>query len=486
MKILFYNWVRFDDDEKRGGGVTVYQKNIIEELSSQGHDIYFVSSGIDYNPFKSNCYYKIVKPNYNVDCTMYSVVNSPVFSPAMFMINKLNVVNEDNSLVLVLKDIINEIGGVDVIHFNNIEGLSLSSLTIKEHFPSSKVLLSIHNYNIFCPQVNLWKNEEKNCDGNNNGLDCVTCVPHHIDSSYILYANYLAYILKSMGFDSNSKVFSFVFGNIKVFRRLLRLYEKLFKKTALSKNITKEHAIQISKEPEHIKFIRNARKLVNKHVDVVLPVSNRVAEICIEKGIDRDKVFTEYIGTKFSSQATYKPNEIDGDHLVFTYLGYMRRDKGFYFFLESLEEMDSSLAGKMNIIIAARFSDLNAVERINNLADKFNSIKLLDGYTHNDLPEILSQTNVGVVPVLWEDNLPQVAIELYSSGCAVLASNLGGPSELSKSAAFRFEAGSKIDFLGKLKDIVNNPTSINDYFEQGIDLTTNEKHVNRLLSHYKL
>lgn len=30
MKILYYNWIQFD--ELYGGGVNVYQKNIIEEL----------------------------------------------------------------------------------------------------------------------------------------------------------------------------------------------------------------------------------------------------------------------------------------------------------------------------------------------------------------------------------------------------------------------------------------------------------------------
>ena len=28
MKILFYNWVQFDDPERRGGGVSIYQRNL--------------------------------------------------------------------------------------------------------------------------------------------------------------------------------------------------------------------------------------------------------------------------------------------------------------------------------------------------------------------------------------------------------------------------------------------------------------------------
>ena len=31
-KILLYNWVQFDDEEKRGGGVTVYFKIVIDQV----------------------------------------------------------------------------------------------------------------------------------------------------------------------------------------------------------------------------------------------------------------------------------------------------------------------------------------------------------------------------------------------------------------------------------------------------------------------
>ena len=42
-KILYYNWVPFDDDENRGGGVSIYQKNLIEKILEDGEYIpYFI------------------------------------------------------------------------------------------------------------------------------------------------------------------------------------------------------------------------------------------------------------------------------------------------------------------------------------------------------------------------------------------------------------------------------------------------------------
>ena len=47
MKILYYNWVDYLDPEGRGGGVSVYQKNLLEEFGkSNNNELYFLCSGI--------------------------------------------------------------------------------------------------------------------------------------------------------------------------------------------------------------------------------------------------------------------------------------------------------------------------------------------------------------------------------------------------------------------------------------------------------
>jgi hypothetical protein len=32
MRILYYNWIQFDNKQNQGGGVNVYQRNIIDFL----------------------------------------------------------------------------------------------------------------------------------------------------------------------------------------------------------------------------------------------------------------------------------------------------------------------------------------------------------------------------------------------------------------------------------------------------------------------
>src|SRR5262249_23128484 len=65
--------------------------------------------------------------------------------------------------------------------------------------------------------------------------------------------------------------------------------------------------------------------------------------------------------------------------------------------------------------------------------------------------------DLGIVPVLWEDNLPQVAIEFVGSGLPVLSSDLGGAQELLDCPRLTFRAGSFKDFFAKLQGVVDDP-----------------------------
>ena len=77
-------------------------------------------------------------------------------------------------------------------------------------------------------------------------------------------------------------------------------------------------------------------KFINKYIDTIIAVSFRVKEICEKYGLDNKKLNVNYIGTKVADKQI-KKNSNDTNSTIFKicYLGYMRRDKGFYFLLDS-------------------------------------------------------------------------------------------------------------------------------------------------------
>lgn len=467
MRILYYYWTQYDDETRRGGGVQVYLKNIINYFKNNKNvEIVTLNSGVDYSISGKLKIEKIFDNN----CKCFKIVNSPILAPSKASFHEVDKYLFDEKLKKILKEFISKNGPFDVIHIQSLEGLSLKVLELKELFPKTKFILSLHNYFYFCPQVNLWKNDELNCSNYHNGKDCVNCLGAFPNSSSIKKYYTINTSLAKLGLAKQST---------KITKNIKKIYTKLH----FSKG--KEECRDNKTGNLYADFRNKNVEYINRYVDFVLCVSERVRDIAISMGINGKKAYTSYIGTQFAKSALGKNrNDIFNRVFGMAYMGYMRKDKGLYFLVDSLEAMEKEYSKNISITIAAKQDDLALTERIKKLKAKFKEVILYDGYTHNDIKNILKNVNLGIVPVLWEDNLPQVAIEFCSLGIPVLASNLGGPSELSKAKEFVFKAGNIEDFNDHVYNLIDNRLLLNKYFEQQIELTTMEAHCQRLLEIY--
>lgn len=489
MKILFYNWVPFDDPEKRGGGVAIYQKHHIARMSeNKDNDIFFLSSGIAYNAFRRKVYHRATRNTYGQKCKSFEIVNSGVTSPGHFCFDADSVLS-DSETTRVFLDFVKRHGPFDVIHLDNLEGIPAEIFKLKEIHPNTNLILMLHNYYPFCPQVNLWKREKENCSDYNEGRDCMRCLPHRVDPQVVINAHRLAFHLKAFGVHPDSWLFRSLFRNARLLRTPYRYLSRLLGHRA--------------EDPRHIKntsplkeltsrvdfFVRRRRtfvSLINNHVDKVLVVSKRVAELAEHYGINKDKIEVAYIGTVHAeNQTRYSLRQDYQDILTICYLGYMRRDKGFYFLLRALENMPTQMARRINVLFAAGNNDHHAYERIDLLGRKFNKVFYANGYTHEQLDEILCDVDLGIIPVLWEDNLPQVAIETVSRGIPILTSDLGGACELGNNSKFIFRNGDTKDFIGKLEQVLDRETLLSEFWEHSMPLVTFNDHVKQLDCIYK-
>src|SRR5579871_1620525 len=80
LKILYYNWVDFEDDEERGGGVSIYQRNLVDAATAEGDAVYFLSSGVAYRPFTSTPFLREVTAS-KEGVRKFEIVNSTILSP---------------------------------------------------------------------------------------------------------------------------------------------------------------------------------------------------------------------------------------------------------------------------------------------------------------------------------------------------------------------------------------------------------------------
>lgn len=464
LKVLYYNWIQFDNPKNIGGGVNIYQKNLIDILSNSDNvDLYFLSSGWKYNPFKPFTYLKKTKNIYKDKCKSFEIINSSIMSPGfdVYMVPEKFI--NDTSSVEMLDKFISKYGPFDVIHFNNIEGISINVLKLKEKYPKTKFIVSIHNYLLICPLVQYYQNH-KDCICNDiaNGIECVNC------SLYIPEKKEYVRRCRNYFYDKFPKVF----------KLFINVLTKIFKFKAVAYMGSPE-----SMNPEaYVEYRKHNIKYLNRYADSVLCVSERVSEIMKQHGVNPDLVKTSYIGTKFAQSEIGYSIATTTNPFTICYMGYARIDKGFYFLLDILKRFPKEYANKMNIVLAVKGAEKKIIRK---QLCNFNDVVIYDGYTHKQLPKILANVNLGIVPVLWEDNLPQVAIEMVAHGVPILCSSFGGASELCNSDLFKFSGGNKEEFIEKLKLFIDNPNLLKEYWNNHPPLMTMDNHINELMTYYQ-
>lgn len=497
MKILFYNWVDYLDDEKRGGGVSVYQRNVIQTLrESADSDCWFLSSGISYDLLQVAPRWDRVRHGPSEDRRRrYEIVNSGVLSPAHHAFGDERQL-DDPATTDTFMDFIRTNGPFDVVHFNNLEGLPASVLKLKEEWPETRVVFSLHNYYPVCPQVNLWHQERENCLDYDGGRKCETCLPHQHDPRIVRMANAVAYRLKRAGIRPGSRIFDRGFGPaFGIARRGVGFYNRKLRRRPAELPVpqTLPSGTRLLKQVEapHIRFKRRREgmiELINTHCDSVLCVSDRVRQVAENFGISPKLLQTGYIGTRHAEKfdetaprdAILKP---DGT-LTLGYLGYMRRDKGFFFLLDALEKLPAAQASRINVMIASKLLDQPTMDRITALSERFNAVLFADGYSHGELDELLEDVDLGVIPVLWEDNLPQVAIEMHARHIPLLTSDLGGAQELGRCEDLVFEAGSHDEFARCIKAILSDKVSMEQYWQTAMHPYSMQDHLAELQAVY--
>ncbi|MEM6740690.1 MAG: glycosyltransferase [Pseudomonadota bacterium] len=502
MRLLYFNWVDYLDPEGRGGGVSIYQRNVIESLSGAPDiELTFLCAGLSHDPVSTAPRWQPLPPGRESHAARrFELVNSGTLAASHNSFGHETQVDHPETRAAFFAFLEAE-GPFDIVHFNNLEGLPASVMTLKERFPETRIVYSIHNYYAACPQVNLWHQERETCVDFEGGLKCATCLPREArtDAETVRRAFAVAETLKSAGLKPGQRGFDLAF------RLGTRLAKAALPVAALASPGARDVAAFPQRvtappqeegpferlEPAHARYERRRREitqLINSNADLILAVSTRAGEVASRFGLDRSKIAVEYIGTKHAElfRRTRPARRVlaeDGT-LTLGYLGYMRRDKGFYFLLDALEDLPSRMAAKLHLVFAARAGAPEIMARLKALGGRFASVSHADGYSHATLDEVLERVDVGLIPVMWEDNLPQVAIEMHARHIPLVTANLGGASELGNSPPMTFEAGNIHAFRKVISDVLAERVDFDTYWLGARAPVSLDTHRDRLLAHY--
>lgn len=453
-RVLLYNWTPLEQ-YRFGGGVAVYVRNLMQyaaENDKNDVEFVFLSSGFYYDSSRAGIYIR-KEPDFML-YENYTIVNSPIIAPLAFSISTIERTMSDHTLIKEIDDFIGIHGPFDVIHFQSFEGISSSVLKLKEKYRGIKFFHSIHDYGIICPDIRLWTKQQENCLYSKNKFNCRNCVNSNIP-----------FIIRVVS-EASSRSYEYtVPKHTWIWNKLVKKAKRIFHKYVPCSN---------RKYSAYRNFnIAN----INQYSDGELCVSKRVAEIARSNGVHSEKIIVDYIGTLAAEKAQYKClNNPYSKYFTLLYMGYAAVEKGFFDYLASVERIPEEEAKDINLVFASKIYDDDTINRIEALKLKFHNVKIFDGYKHADFPVIFDQVNMGICPPLWEDNLPQVAIEMIANGIPVLTSKNGGAQELNNHPDFKYDDHLEINIL----HIMHNRNLLDSYWSYASILTTMEKHISNL------
>ena len=153
-----------------------------------------------------------------------------------------------------------------------------------------------------------------------------------------------------------------------------------------------------------------------------------------------------------------RPVPIGGrDKVTFGFFGSVNPQKGLEVLVSAFKDCPGDM---LELVVRGNMSHFpKYAARVRGLAEADPRVIFKGPYGHHELADALSAIDVLVVPSVWYENTPFVVLEAFSAGRPVIASDLGGLSELVEDDVngHLFKAGDPGSLLDVLEGFRDDP-----------------------------
>lgn len=288
----------------------------------------------------------------------------------------------------------------DLIHIHMMLNIDQRVYEVLKDY---KYIVSLHDYWFICPRIQMVKLNEQRCEKCTS--KCYEC-----------------------------------FNVLEKHQSVYRLVRKLTSETFSTYFPIKNRKIYSS-------WIDNNKKLL-ENADCLIPVSKRVEEIYRNSGIN-SKYSVLHIGNltanDFDYNYIYRPNNC----INLVILSNISNIKGGKLICEILKKVNNPL---LKVHFFGRASETQK--------KMMKSAGIIDNgpYNQNELHGILQNMDMGIIVPIWEDNGPQVVMEMLNNHLPVFATKMGGiPDFVNDNNGFLFDPFNECD-LQRAIDFLDNLT----------------------------
>ena len=209
------------------------------------------------------------------------------------------------------------------------------------------------------------------------------------------------------------------------------------------------------------------RVFIRKALQLTTPSNDLKALIAEKFGVNEEKIMTipNFINTdKFYPSKHLNDKNIEKIKIL--YVGRLERAKGIFVFAEAIKKLIRYYPDKIEaIFVGADYFFKNKCSQRTMLSSLLssevnsNTVIFKGEVPEKELPKIYSECDIFVNPSLIYESFSYTCLEAMSCAKPVVASNIGGISEvvLDNETGFLFTAGDGEELVDKLKILIDDP-----------------------------
>ncbi len=346
----------------------------------------------------------------------------------------------------------------DIVHIQHLLylGAQLIEEIKKRKIP---IVFTLHDYWLFCPQGQLFKDNKEICDRQILS-ECTDCIIHHLSIKRHIFDVYY--------FSQKILPASF----FQLFKNIYLVYCRFCSLRNETSNLLNERLIYI--------------KDICSKVDLFIAPSEFLRKRFVEFGIPEDKIIFLSYGLNLDRFKDFQ--KIPSTKLRFAFIANLLPAKGAHILIECFnkirdENTELKIYGRVASYKGKLGNYLNYLKKIT----KNKNIKFMGGFDNREVTKIFREIDVLIAPSIWWEVSPIVIMEALATKTVVIASDIGGIPESIKDGinGFLFKPKDINDLHKKIDLIIKNP-SIIEKIKQNIKLPKSiEENAKEIESLYK-
>lgn len=344
----------------------------------------------------------------------------------------------------------------DIIHIQELAGLPSSLIDIIKDEYSIPLVMTLHDFFLLCPTLNLFNSNYENCFKNQIGEECVKCCVNAYSSilKYQIHSWINNKLLKKLHFD--------LFSNFKV--------KKNRNKSNTYNNLINKSSLYQRRRDVNIKRLEK--------IDLLIAQSYRVEEI-YRKFLKSDNLITLHSTVKHLDLINPKKLKVKYPIRFATLSGCYSIKKGSKLIFETIQILNKRGISNLFELHIWGELDYNIKSIVN-----FSNIYSHGSYNINQLDQILGNVDVGIIPSTLEEAYGYTGIEFLAKGIPIIGNKKGGIVDYThnNSTGWVNETASAEELADLIEHIIKNPDEI---VELNRKILNNKELIKSMDAHFK-